>query len=319
MTHAIRLLLFWLLVLCPVALQALAGQARADDGPAAATRPMVLCSTTQVFDFAREVAGDDLDVRCVLAPGADPHTYTPTPGDAALAARADLLLQNGLNLEGANWMKKLADDAGKPVVTCAQDVQPLSMDYDGHAVADPHAWFSPANAALYVRTIQTAFSRLDPPRAVDYARRARFYLQQLRTLDGLLRELFSSIPPASRVLVTSHDAFNYFCREYGFNAAHGHVSLAPMGWSTGSETGGGMSPSKRAAVVASLRETGARAVFVETSVNPKLLREIAAEAGVAVGGSLYSDSMGEADSAGERYLGMMRENAITIVRGLAGQ
>ncbi|GAB7080933.1 zinc ABC transporter substrate-binding protein [Megalodesulfovibrio paquesii] len=286
---------------------------------AAETRPMVLCSTTQVADFAREIAGDDLEIRCILAPGADPHTYSPTPADAALAARAALCLQNGLHLEGANWMATLARDAGKPVVTCAAQVAPLQLEYGGQAMPDPHAWFSPANAAAYVRAIREAFIQLDPPRARTYAARADLYLAQLSVLDGWIRQQVGRIPPARRVLVTSHDAFNYFCREYRFNPQNHYLSLAPIGWSTGGEVGGGMTPSRRAEVVTSLKASGARAVFVETSVNPKLLREIASEAGVVIGGSLYSDSMGVAGSAGERYLGMMRENVLTIINALTEQ
>ena len=99
---------------------------------------------------------------------------------------------------------------------------------------------------------------------------------------------------------------------------HGFLSLAPVGWSTGGEVGGGVTPERRKAVVESIRSFGAKAVFVETSVNPKLIREIARDAGVAIGGELYSDSMGEAGSAGETYIGMMRENTLTIVRALAG-
>ena len=113
--------------------------------------------------------------------------------------------------------------------------------------------------------------------------------------------------------MTSHDAFNYFAKEYGF------VNRAPVGWSTGSEVGGGMTPERRRVVIDSIRSFGVKAVFVETSVNPKLIREIAREAGVAIGGRLYSDSMGEVDSAGESYIGMMRENVLTIVRALGGQ
>ncbi len=286
-----------------------------DDAP----KKMVLCSTTQVADLAREVAGDDLIVKCVLSPGADPHIYSPTPADAALAAKADLCLQNGLHLEGANWMATLAQDAGKPVVTAADGIQPLEMDYDGQMVMDPHAWFSPTNAAIYVQNILKAFKELEPGKAGAFESRAKLYLQQLRALDGWIRQEVGRIPPEKRLLVTSHDAFNYFCREYKFNMENNYLSLAPVGWSTGSDVGGGMTPAKRAQVVQSLKDTGAPAVFVETSVNPKLLREIANEAGVTIGGTLYSDSMGEAGTAGERYIGMMRENVIIIVRALLGE
>jgi len=114
------------------------------------------------------------------------------------------------------------------------------------------------------------------------------------------------------VLVTSHDAFNYFCDAYGFTAS------APVGWSTGSEIGGGLTPERRKKVVESIRDAGVKAIFVETSVNPKLIREIAEEAGVTIGGELYSDSMGAPGTGGETYIGMMRENVLTITGALVG-
>jgi manganese/iron transport system substrate-binding protein len=157
---------------------------------------------------------------------------------------------------------------------------------------------------------------LDPASTYHYQARAKLYLQQLRGLDAWIREQVNRIDPQRRVLVTSHDAFNYFCREYQFNPRQNYLSLAPVGWSTGSEVGAGMTPQRRKNVVDSILGFGARAVFVETSVNPKLIREIAADAGVRIGGSLYSDSMGEAGSAGETYIGMMRENVLTIVDAL---
>lgn len=286
---------------------------------AAPKKPLIVCSTTQVADFTRHVVGDRCDVRCILAPGADPHTYMPTPMDSKLVAGADLCLENGLHLEGNNWMKKLADDAGKPVAACTDGIRPLEMTYAGKKVLDPHAWFSPANAAVYVRNIRKAVTAMDPSGAWEYAARAKLYLQELRALDGWIREQVNLIPPQQRVLVTSHDAFNYFCHAFKFNPKHDYLSLAPVGWSTGSEVGGGMTPERRKEVVDSVRSFGARAVFVESSVNPKLIRQIAQDAGVQIGGMLYSDSMGEAGSAGETYIGMMRENIITIVKALAGK
>lgn len=276
----------------------------------ARARPVVVCSTTQVADAARQVAGDRCQVLCILAPGADPHTYQPTPQDASLVQRADLCLQNGLNLEGKNWMGTLARDAGKPIVTCSDGIAPLRLERHGEVVADPHAWFSPVNFARYVGRILDALRSLDPEGRVGYESRARLYLAQLRTLDAWIRRQVAIVPPPARVLVTSHDAFNYFCAAYGF------VNQAPVGWSTGAEVGGGMTPERRREVTSAIRSQGIRALFVETSVNPKLIREIAREAGVVVGGELYSDSMGERGSAGEGYIGMMRENVLTIVAAL---
>jgi len=161
-----------------------------------------------------------------------------------------------------------------------------------------------------VNNIVRAVSALDPAGKNEYQARAKLYLQQLRVLDSWVKEQFSAIPPDQRILVTSHDAFNYFAQDFGFR------NEAPVGWSTGSEVGAGMTPERFRQVVDSIKNFGVKAVFVETSVNPKLVREIAREAGVKVGGALYSDSMGAAGTAGETYIGMIRENVITIVNAL---
>ena len=281
--------------------------------PAVADEPrkkVIVCSTTQIADFTRQIVGDRCVVKCILAPGADPHTYMPTPGDAEIAATADLCLENGLHLEGKNWMATLAKDRGKPIGTCTEGLAPLELEAGGQKIHDPHAWFSPANAAKYVNNIVAALSKLDPAGTGEFEARAKLYLQQLRTLDAWIKEQFNAILPERRILVTSHDAFNYFCRDYGFKSA------APVGWSTGNEVGAGMTPERRKTVVDSIRSFGVKAVFVETSVNPKMVEELAREAGVAVGGQLYSDSMGGPGTAGETYIGMMRENVLTIVRAL---
>jgi manganese/iron transport system substrate-binding protein len=282
-------------------------------------KPVIVCSTTQIADFTRQIVGDGCVVKTILAPGADPHTYMPTPRDAGIVLGSDLALDNGLHLEGKNWMGTLARDAGKPLVTCTAGIKPIDISEEGKSISDPHAWFSVKNAAVYVNNILKAVIRLDPPNAPLYRARAKLYLSHLRGLDNWIREQVNLIPPHRRLLVTSHDAFNYFCREYRFNSGNDYLSLAPVGWSTGSEVGAGMTPGRFSKVVESIRSFGAPAVFVETSVNPKLIREIAREAGVAVGGELYSDSMGETGTAGDSYIGMMRENTLTIVRALSEQ
>jgi len=271
---------------------------------------LILCSTTQIADFARNVVGDRFDVKSVLSPGADPHTYQPTPVDARLALEAVLCLQNGLHLEGKNWMAVLAKDAGKPLITCTEGIVPLIIKNEGRKINDPHAWFTPENATIYVKNILSAVIELDPGRESEYRLRAKLYLQQLRSLDIWIREQFNSIAPERRILVTSHDAFNYFAAEYGFK------NSAPVGWSTGSEIGAGMTPERRIEVLESIDERNVKAIFVEMAVNPKLIREIAREAGVKIGGELYSDSMGEEGSAAYTYIGMMRENVITIITAL---
>ncbi|MEQ8785295.1 MAG: zinc ABC transporter substrate-binding protein [Pirellulaceae bacterium] len=274
------------------------------------SKPLIVASTTQVADFARQIVGDRWEVVSILAPGTDPHVYEIEPTDTRLVARADLCLENGWHLEGKDWMKTLASNAGKKLITCVEGVEPIELADSGQTFEDPHAWFSPRNAAIYVRNILRAVIEADPAHETEYRARADLYLSQLRTLHLWAQNELNAIPADKRILVTSHDAFNYFCREYGFKSA------APAGWSTSDEIGAGVTTERRLLAVDSIRKFGVKAIFVETSVNPAMIREIAKDAGVKIGGQLYSDSMGAPGTAGETYLGMLRENILTIVHAL---
>ena len=267
------------------------------------------CSTTQVADFTCEIVGDRWEVRCILAAGQDPHTYETKPGDTKMVADADLILRNGWHLEGHEWMMNLAKDANKPVVTCVDGVKSLTLG-GGAEVKDPHAWLSPINASIYVRNIVKGVSQIDPEHRLEYEARGELYIAQLRTLHLWVQREFNKIPRSQRVLISHHDAFNYFCTLYGFQGA------SPGGWRTGDEIGAGITAERRQKVVDTIRSYNVKAIFVETTINPKLVRQIAADAGVKVAGSLYADSMGSPGTAAESYLGMMRENVIMIVNGL---
>lgn len=281
------------------------------DGQVPETKKRVVCSTTQVADFARQVLGDRWDVECVLAAGQDPHTYQTTTADARLVANANLCLENGLHLEGNDWMKKLAENAGCPLVTCTEGIKALEIDEEGQRVRDPHAWFRPDNAAQYVRNIARAAGQIDPVYQREYEARAECYLFELGALHRWIQRHIQQVPPTRRKLITNHDAFGYFCAAYGFEA------ITPVGWSTKDEIGGGGSIQRQKEVLESIRTSGVPAIFIETSINPRMMKQLAEEAGVVIGGSLYSDSMGAEGTAGETYIGMMRENVLMIVSGLA--
>lgn len=269
---------------------------------------VAVCSTTQIADFTRQVVGDRWEVVCVLAPGEDPHTYEVGNDDLLSVKRADLCLENGWNLEGHAWMSNLAKTAGKPVVTCVENVKPLKVDEEGETVNDPHAWFNTTNASIYVTNICNAVSKLDPDNAKEYKARADLYNIQLRGLNFWINETVNAIPKARRILVTHHDAFGYFSQAYGFKA------ISPVGWTTGELAG--VSIEQRQAIVNQIRELGVKSIFIETSINRETLEGIAKETGISIGGELYSDAMGGKGSAGETYIGMMRENVLTIVKHL---
>jgi manganese/iron transport system substrate-binding protein len=269
---------------------------------------VAVCSTTQVADFTRNIVGDRWEVVCVLAPGEDPHTYEIGADDSLAVKRADLCLENGWNLEGHSWMSKLATNAGKPIVTCINGVEPLVIELDGETTKDPHAWFDTKNAMIYVNNIKQAVIKIDPENKTEYEARAKLYLIQLRALNQWVAEQVNAIPKARRILVTHHDAFGYFSQAYGFQA------ISPVGWTTGELAG--VSIDQKRKIVDQIRELGVKSIFVETTINRELLDDIARETGIKVGGELYSDAMGGEGSAGETYIGMMRENVLTIVKHL---
>ena len=268
-------------------------------------KKIIVCSTTQVADFARQVVGDRWEVICVLGAGEDPHTYQVGTDDATNVGRADLCLENGWHLEGKEWMKRLAEQASKPIVTCIEGVQGMDLDFHGEVIRDPHAWFDPRNAWIYTKNIRNAVIQLDPDNEAEYRARADLYQGQLRLLDGWIQKQVNAIPESCRVLVTHHDAFGYFCKRYKFKP------MSPVGWTTGDLVG--LTPTRRQEIVDSIRQLGVKSLFVETTVSSETLSEIARDAGVQIGGTLYSDAMGASGTAGETYVGMMRENVLTIV------
>ena len=277
-------------------------------------KKLLVCSTTQIADFARQVVGDRWEVACVLSAGQDPHTYEVTGKDIALIKKADLCLQNGWNLEGHDWMGVQARSQGKPIVTCVTGVKPLMIVEEGESgedakpVQDPHAWFDIQNAMIYVANIRNAVRDIDAENAAEYNTRAKLYLNQLRSLKQWVDQEVNAIPKQQRILVTHHDAFGYFARANGFRAE------SPVGWTTGEL--GGMALAQRQQVVEQIRNLGVKSIFVETSTETETLKAIAKETGVKIGGSLYSDAMGPPGTAGETYIGMIRENVLTIVGSL---
>ncbi len=274
-----------------------------DDG-----KLVAVCSTTQTADFTRQIVGDHWQVICVLGPAEDPHTYEVGADDAKLVAKADLCVQNGWNLEGHSWMENLAKEAGKPIVSCVTGVAPLELQEGEQVVKDPHAWFDPKNAIIYVNNITDAICKVDPENEKHYRLRSELYTRQIGILAGWVRKTVGSIPANRRVLVTHHDAFGYFCNAFNFKP------VSPVGWTTGEFSE--VTPEKRQGIVKQIRDSGVKAIFIESSTNSELIEGIARDAGVIVGSKLYSDAMGAAGTAGESYIGMMRENVLKIIQSL---
>lgn len=255
-------------------------------------------------EFAEAVGGDLVSVETLVPIGGDPHTYEPAPSDAARIADADVVLDNGLGL--SPWFEPLAQDVRGELVVLTDGIADQVVADQGKL--DPHMWMVPPYVRDgYVPAIAEAFAAADPANAERYERSAATYAGALDQLDAELAERIATIPPQRRKLVTSHDAYRYFCQQYGLE-----VVGTVVGVTTEEE------PSAQAVgrLVDQVRAEGVRAVFVETTVNPDLAQRVARDAGVEVGDPLYGDSVGEPGSGADDYMGMMRANVESIVAGL---
>lgn len=272
----------------------------------AQNKPVVASTASMIWDMARNIGGDHFDHRMIVPIGGDPHIYEPTPSDARLVANADLILKNGLTFEG--WINSLIKNSGTkaPVITVTEGLPALtSLTYKD--AADPHAWMDATKGEFYLRNIRDALIELSPEHKADIIKNYETYSRELSTLDEFIENEIKKIPAAQRVLITSHDAFQYYGRRYGLELQ------AIQGVSTDAE----VQTADIRRVNKVIRASGVPAVFVESTINPKMLNRIAKDNDIVVGGSLFSDSIGDENSAAPTYLEMLRYNTKTIVAALS--
>lgn len=267
----------------------------------------VVASFSIVADVAREVGGDRVDVVSLVAPDQDAHVFQPAPADVKKLAAAKVFVVNGLGFEG--WMTRLSKSAGFKglTVTAAAKVKPLAMpehdehEHEGHGhdhgKVDPHAWHNPQNVALYADTLADGFAKADPEGAAYYRQRAQAYKSKLAELDAWAGKSLSAVPADRRKVLTSHDAFAYLGARYKIRF------MAPQGVSTEAEA----SAKGVAALIRQVKKEKVTAVFFENMADRRLLDQLGREAGVKVGGKLYSDAL-SADPAANSYLQLFRSN-----------
>lgn len=282
---------------------------------ASADTVKVVATTGMIADAVIEIAGDQVDLKSLMGPGVDPHAYRQTRSDIVAMARADLVLWNGLFLE-AQMQDFLTDLAGQTRVVAVaeglpEDVLVAHDDYTNQF--DPHLWMDPARWTFVVENIRDALIATIPEAEAEIAANAKTYLEEIAALGNYKTTVLASVPEQARVLITAHDAFNYFGAAFGFDV------VGIQGISTESEAG----LARIGTLVDMLVERDVRAVFVESSVsdrNIKALIEGAAAQGhiVEIGGELYSDAMGEAGTYEGTYVGMIDHNATVIAEALGG-
>ncbi|MCV3242326.1 zinc ABC transporter substrate-binding protein AztC [Mesorhizobium sp. ZC-5] len=290
--------------------------------PASAAELKVVASFSIIGDFAQNVGGDRIELTTLVGPDGDAHVYEPKPADAVAMAGADVVLVNGLQFEG--FLQRLVDASATKasIVELAKGVETIKMQeehHEGeeeaseeahhhHGDIDPHAFQSVPNAEIYVKNIADAFCAADAGGCQTYQANAMAYTAKLKALDEEVKAAVASIPADKRTIITSHDAFGYFAHQYGV------AFLAPEGISTEAEA----SAADVAALIRQVRDDKASAIFVENVTNPRLVEQIAAETGLKVGGTLFSDALSDESGPASTYIDMMRSNIATIRGAILG-
>jgi len=282
---------------------------------AAQERLDVVSTTGMIADAAREVGGELVEVQALMGPGVDPHAYRQTRTDIVAMANADLVLWHGLYLEAQmeDFMHGL-EERGKVVAVAESLPRNLLIGHDDYDDKyDPHVWMNPNLWARVVLTVRDALINASPENEDAFRANADAHLAELRLLAQYTTQVLSSVPAESRVLLSAHDAFNYFGSAYGFEV------MGIQGISTESEAG----LKRISELVQMLVERDIKAVFVESSVSDRNIRALiegAAARGhdVVIGGELFSDAMGEDGTYEGTYLGMIDHNATVIADALGG-
>jgi zinc/manganese transport system substrate-binding protein len=274
----------------------------------ALAKTQVVATITILADMARNIGGDAVDVTSLVGPDGDAHVYEPTPADVQTLARAQVLIVNGLGLEG--WMERLGDAAGfkGAKVTVTTGIKARKMEEDGKTVTDPHAWQDLANGLIYVRNIADGLCKADASHCDQFMHNAASYSDALRALDDEVRAEIATVPPAKRIVVTTHDAFGYFA------AAYGVKFLAAQGIGTEAEaTVAGL-----AALTRQIKANHVTALFFENMSDTRLMASIARETGVSPGPPLYADALSPPAGPASTYVDMFKYNVPQLVKAMAG-
>ncbi len=266
----------------------------------------VIAGSTVVHDLAARIGGERFAVTCLVRPGISPHGYQPVPDDVRRLAAARLVVINGLGFEG--WFENLATEArfAGTVVVATAGIQTVGTatcdahDHEGHdhGAADPHAYNSIRQGVRYAENIRDALLAADPEGAEGIRVRAAAVIDELRRTDAWATAELAAIPRGQRKLIVNHDALAYFAKDYGFEVLAMGTAL------------------ENTELAAFISKQGVKGVFLEQGKNPKLIEQLAAEAGVKVGAALHLDGVGAPGTPAGSYVGMFRANVEAILAAL---
>ncbi len=290
---------------------------RGSDGTTevASDKLTVVATTSMIADAVREIGGDRVSVKSLMGPGVDPHSYRQTRSDIAAMVRADLVLYSGLDLE-AQMIEFFEDLKKRKGVAAVGEAVPVAqrIPYAAHPGRyDPHIWMAPDVWTFAVEKVRDELIAARPQDAETFKTNAAKYLSQFSDLKDYASRVLATVPKERRVILTAHDAFSYFGRDFGFEV------IGIQGISTESEAG----LNRIKSLVETIVSRGIKAVFVESSVaerNVRALIEGAAARGakVEIGGELFSDAMGQPGTYEGTYIGMIDHNITVITRALGG-
>ncbi len=274
---------------------------------AKAEKPHVVATASMIMDMAKNIGKEHVQVSCIVPIGGDPHIYKPTPKDAKLVVNANLIFKNALTFEG--WLDELIENSGTKaaVVTVTKGVNTIKSET--YNSPDPHAWMDVKNGIIYAENIKNALVTLVPAQKQAFEDNFAAYKKELEALDAYIVESVNSIPAEKRILVTSHDAFQYYGKRYG-------LQLESV---QGISTDGDIQTKDVLHLQEVIKASKVPVVFVETTVNPKVLQQIAKDTGTSIGGKLLSDSLGDEKTGGDTYIKMLRHNTDLVVEGLKSE
>lgn len=277
-------------------------------GASDSKRPVVLTTFTVLADIAQNVAGDKITVESITKAGAEIHGYEPTPQDIAKASRAQLILDNGLHLEA--WFEQFIAELDVPHVVVSDGIDVMDITEDANAgLPNPHAWMSPVNVQRYVANIRDSFIELDPENGEYYTDNARAYTAELEALEKNLIEGLSGLKENERALVSCEGAFSYLARDAGLKEKYI--------WAVNAEQQA--TPRQIASVIEFVKENQVPAVFCESTVSDAPMQQVVQSSGAAFGGTLFVDSLSEADGPVPTYLQMIEHDSTVILEGLTGK
>ncbi|GFZ83119.1 manganese transporter [Aquaticitalea lipolytica] len=274
----------------------------------------IVTTTTMITDLAKNIGGDYVNVQGLMGSGVDPHLYKASEGDVSKLVNADIIFYNGLHLEGklVEVFEKM-EKSNKTPIALAEEIDKSTLIGSDYFASnyDPHVWFNIEYFKLFANKVTKVLSEKDPENAANYIENEKIFLSKLDALQEQIKATIETLPQEKRILVTAHDAFNYFGKNYGFEV----VGL--QGLSTATEAGV-QDVQKLAAFII---EKNVKAIFVESSVPKRTIEALQAAVKskgheVTIGGTLYSDALGNAGTIEGTYIGMFEYNVNTIVNAL---